>query len=169
MISRFLEDKTQKILAEFDLLSAPIDIIKCAEKMSVTVSSAVLGEDVSGIFVLKNGAANIGYNLGESENRQRFTVAHELGHFVLHSKEKQLFVDKTQSTFYRDLNSSSGQLRHEREANSFAAAILMPRVLVVEELEKKPNSSIKALADKFKVSEQAMTIRLTNLGLIDYH
>jgi len=169
MISRFLEEKTQKILTDFGLLSIPIDIIKCAEKMSVIVSPAVLGDDVSGIFVLKNGVGNIGYNLGEGENRQRFTIAHELGHFILHSKEKPLFVDKTQSAFYRDTNSSSGQLRHEREANSFAAAILMPRILIVEELNKNPDASIRELADKFQVSEQAMTIRLTNLGLIDYH
>lgn len=168
MISRYLEAKAEKILIDLGLMSLPIDIKTCAEKMAVIVSPADLGADVSGIFVLKNGTAHIGYKADDGENRIRFTIAHELGHFVLHSKEKPLFVDKTQLAFHRDTNSSSGELRHEREANAFAAALLMPKRLIEQELKNSPDRPISELANKFKVSTQAMTIRLTNLGLIDY-
>ena len=73
---------------------------------------------------------------------------------------------------FRDNTSSTGEYLKEREANSFAAALLMPRKSV-EEKAAEYNTEIAedliyALARDFNVSNQAMQIRLANLGIVDY-
>lgn len=75
---------------------------------------------------MDSGKGTIGFNPTESKTRQRFTIAHELGHFELHKQDSGLFVDKEFKMLFRDQNSSSGEIRKEQEANAFAAAILMP-------------------------------------------
>ena len=62
----------------------------------------------------------------------------------------------------------------ERQANQFAAALLMPKFLVEEELKSihidlGDEQGLKSLADRFAVSAQAMSLRLVNLGLIEAH
>ena len=64
----------------------------------------------------------------------RFTIAHELAHYILHTKETKLFVDK--QVLYRDGKSSTGEILQEREANAFAASLIMPGKLITEEVEK---------------------------------
>lgn len=73
---------------------------------------------------------------------------------------------------YRNHDSAKGEIKHEREANAFAAALLMPRERIITELEKMPfdladgdENAVKALADKFMVSTQAMLVRVSNLNL----
>ncbi len=118
----------------------------------------------------------IGYNNQHSEHRYRFTIAHEMGHFVLHRNNSKLFIEKMQRPgdriMFRDNASSTGEYLKDREANSFAAALLMPWKKV-EELAAKYNTEIAdelifSFAQDFNVSKQAMQIRLTNLGILDY-
>ena len=88
-----------------------------------------------------------------SPRRDRFTLAHEFGHYLLHSKQGQqpLVANRT------------GSDRAEWEANWFAAGFLMPK----SELEKaiKSTNSPILLADLFQVSTKAMQIRLSSIGL----
>ena len=95
----------------------------------------------------------------------------------MHAQTEPLFIDKNEDdkfTFlYRDDSSSSGEFSKEREANSFAAALLMPKKLVQEEIVKSSNKNnitklTTELASKFKFSTQAMNIRLSRLGYFDY-
>lgn len=130
----------------------------------------------SGILVVENGQATIGYAENETRVRQRFTKAHELGHFMLH-RGGNLFIDKknVSQSWYRPSNNSGPSTEwQEWEANEFAACILMPEHLVREELEKiqidysdndKGVSWIQTLAKKFDVSVSAMSIRISKLGL----
>jgi Zn-dependent peptidase ImmA (M78 family) len=70
--------------------------------------------------------------------RQRFTIAHEIAHYLHHSKrspQSQLFIDRT-VTFRRDEVSSTGDDREEVEANQLGAALLMPRELLQLEIKK---------------------------------
>jgi len=60
--------------------------------------------------------------------RQRFSIAHEIGHFILHQKQGQLFIDKTYKVFLRDQLSSSGENIQEIQANQFAAALWAVRL-----------------------------------------
>lgn len=69
---------------------------------------------------------------------------------------------------YRNNASSTGEVLIEREANAFAAAILMPKELIAQEINKLLDGDaleiITKLSKKFGVSEQAMSFRLSNLG-----
>jgi len=172
MILTYIEEKTEKLLKDLDIKNAPIDPTVIAKHLGVDVQSTPLEEEISGPFVMKDKMAFIRYNETEkNDKRTRFTIAHELGHFVLH-KEIPLIIDKgnNDKVLYRDATSSSGELHREREANAFAAALLMPKYLIEPEIKKVPKNSevIVFLSNKFNVSEQAMNFRLINLGLIEH-
>lgn len=95
----------------------------------------------------------------DSYTRRRFTLAHELGHFLLNHKGENgiLFRDG-------DYNFSGLQPNfQEREANQFAAELLMP-AFRVHSLIKNTPQTLGTLAQTFAVSESAMTYRLRNLG-----
>jgi len=156
----------------------PVDIYSIANYLSIDIHKDDLGSDVSGVLVIKNGKGVIGVNVNESNNilRTRFTIAHEIGHYMLHRFEQNLFVDQKnfRVVFHRDSESTSGKIKMERQANAFAAALLMPKDLILQELNKKSfnmydnddNDIIQKLADKFEVSKQAMTFRLANLQIL---
>lgn len=170
-----IEEKGSKLLDSLGLKYAPIPIKKIVRELDISLLSFDLGDDVSGALVIENGNARIGYNPSESEVRQRFTIAHELGHYILHRQERKdgLFVDNVKVMFRRQ-NSTDKEYRQEREANAFAASILMPEDLIRKEFELLMESEtfftdenmVRSLAKKFKVSNIAMTFRLTNLGYL---
>lgn len=165
MIFNYIEEKSVNILKEFDLLKSPINVNKLAKKLGVGVEASNFNDDVSGLFVIKDDKPYIAYNLNQNKKRSRFTIAHELGHFILHSKNKSLFIDKNRSIMYRNSESSTGEYLKEREANAFAAALLMPIPLILKEAKDlNGDDIIEKLASKFNVSTQAMSFRLSNLG-----
>ncbi len=168
----YLEEKSERLLFDANCYLLPISVEKCVHFLNISLKALDLDEDVSGFLILKEDTAHIGINKSNSRQRKRFTIAHEIGHYLLHAKSSKLFIDKKEKILYRNTNSSTGESLREIEANAFAASLLMPRKLILQELEIVTNVTegkfIKALAKKFDVSEQAITIRLTNLGLIDY-
>lgn len=178
MASRGIEVLTSDILKTAGILHPPIDIKKVAKLAGVKVKVSDLGDDVSGFLAVKNGKALIAINPDESIVRQRFSIAHELGHFYLHrNKGDVLYVSKQkrhslgQEIHYRNEKSSSGEYKKEREANGFAAAILMPESMLIKAIDLVSpfisiEEAIKKLAKIFHVSSIAMSIRLTRLGLI---
>lgn len=173
MVTPHIEELAERILKETNCFSVPVDVMQCAKTKGIDVKAIDNLEDgISGFFVIKDKNFHIGYNNSHPETRRRFTIAHELGHFLLHSKEIPLFVDKAERSLYRNLESSSGEVQKEREANSFAAALLMPKSLLKKEINncnlELVDSITKYLATKFKVSENAMAFRLTNLELLDF-
>ena len=172
MIITHIEEKAERVLEETDCFSAPVNVFECAAKLRVHLAEVSIEDEVSGLLVVKGETTHIRFNSGHHENRQRFTIAHELGHFILHSKSSPLFIDKEVKIMFRD-NSLTGDIQKEREANAFAAALLMPRDLILQyisgyDLELGEEGLVRNLSKTFKVSEKAMTIRLTNLGFIDY-
>ena len=104
-----------------------------------------------------------------SPGRRRFTIAHELGHWRLHSEgaDPQTRFCRTDEVEALGEPTRSGRAI-EREADRFAAALLMPEALVrVEAPEHRLN--VKVLADRFGVSVRAMQVRLESLELMpDY-
>lgn len=161
-----IEKQAEKILKENNCFAVPINVEGLVVNIGVKLDKVEFDDDVSGLFVLKNNKPFILYNATQSRNRTRFTIAHELGHYILHSKDRPLFIDK-KKVLYRDNNSSTGEVLMEREANAFAASLLMPRNLIQNELDKMVSQEedvIQYLADEFQVSTQAMSFRLSNLG-----
>lgn len=170
MLNKRIEKQAQKILTDLNIESLPIPIHNIIESRGIAMKAYDLGDDVSGLLVIESGKGVIGYNPNELMVRQRFTIAHELGHYELHRHEDELFVDKNFKVLFRDQNSSKGEIKKEQEANAFAAAILMPEHLVRREIEKNSfdltdEDSMKKLAKTFHVSLPAMTFRISNLGL----
>ena len=93
------------------------------------------------------------------ERRLRFTIAHEIGHFLLHP-------GRVVSERGGAANHATARLEHE--ADLFAAELLMPEHLVRQAvLEDGPD--VRRLADRFDVSAQAMSLRLRRLGLAERH
>ncbi|GHO75245.1 hypothetical protein KSD_30160 [Ktedonobacter sp. SOSP1-85] len=81
-----------------------------------------------------------------------------------------LFIDAQYIVYHRDAKSSTSEDQREREANRFAAALLMPATLLRSEIQKQPfdfgdEEMLTALANKFQVSTQAMSIRISNLNI----
>lgn len=170
MIRKKIEQIATQILDEFDVSELPVPIISIAEKIGLKIFNYDLGENISGALVIDNGQGIIGINPIESTVRQRFTVAHELGHYILHKNDESLFVDKDFKVLFRNQESSSGEIKREQDANAFAAAILMPQKLLAEiiknmSIDLTDESSIKDLAKMFDVSATAMTYRILNLNL----
>lgn len=168
---KLINSKISSILREYEILSPPINIDEIARKRGLEVIAYPLGDDVSGLLSIENGKGTIGYKDSEPKVRQRFTIAHELGHYELHRDKSNLFVDK--QFIYRSLNSGDTQEKKimEQEANYFASAILMPTNILKKEIDKvnfdlASESVIEDLAEKFEVSSTAMSIRISNLGLI---
>ncbi|MEO8608829.1 MAG: ImmA/IrrE family metallo-endopeptidase [Chloroflexota bacterium] len=164
------EKQAVYILEQYAIRGVPVDVVSLVQQMGLNVAAQELEDKVSGFLIIKNGQAAIGVNQNHHPNRQRFTVAHELGHYVLHRTLSNIFVDST-LTFYRDTNSTDGKTLQEIQANAFAAELLMPETIIRDylrtyEIDLYDARDVANLASKFGVSEQALTIRLVNLNLI---
>lgn len=166
-----IEAEANDILERTHCYKAPVPIDTVARRLGLNLESTGLGDDVSGVLVIANGQGFIGYNADQSPVRQRFTIAHECGHFVLHSATSELFIDKRyMALFRRDRTSSTGDNNQEVQANRFAAALLMPAELIRKEVasvdfDLGDEDAITELAEKFQVSKQAMSLRLASLGI----
>ena len=108
-------------------------------------------------------------NSSESPKRQYFTIAHELGHYFLHKElleTDEIIIDEASllgsPSLYRTDGTNSAVI--EREANNFAASLIMPKDLVAKAWDELQD--IEELAKIFKVSSVAMSIRLDRLGLV---
>lgn len=168
---KLINSKVSSILRELNIITPPINIEHIAKSRGLTVLPYPLGDDVSGLLSIENGVGTIGYKESESPLRVRFTIAHELGHYELHRDKSDLFVDK--QFIYRSLDSNNTAEKKimEQEANYFASAILIPTNLLRAEIEKTnfdlaTENAIEDLASTFDVSTTAMSIRISNLGLI---
>jgi Zn-dependent peptidase ImmA (M78 family) len=167
-----IETRAADLLRETNCFAIPVAVDKVAYRLGLAVEAAELGDDVSGILVVKNESGTIGYNESQAPVRQRFSIAHEIGHYVLHREHERLFIDKSYSAvFRRDQNSSTGEDLREIQANQFAAALLMPEELLAKEiagfsLDLGDELALTALASRFQVSSQAMSLRLAHLGIL---
>lgn len=165
-----IEKQATELLEAKGNKSAPINLDVVAHRLGIIVNYTTLGEDISGLLVVKEDRGVIGINSDHAPVRQRFTLAHEIGHYVLHRQNLGLFIDKKYSAVFRDSQSSKGKERIEIQANQFAAALLMPATLLekqvnMEGLDLGDDIVTEELAHEFGVSIQALGYRLANLGL----
>ncbi len=169
MASRKIEAKVLKLLQEYKVQRPPVPVEAIARKLGAEIRYSPFEGDISGMVYRDKDWTVIGVNSLHHPNRQRFTIAHEIGHMLLH-KGKEFHVDKTFRVNLRDDLSSQAVDREEIEANSFAAELLMPRHMLLEDLKGREidfenEENIRRLASKYRVSPQALTLRLTNLGV----
>jgi len=164
------QESAKKILIEANIKSAPVDIEKIISNLEIEYIETDQAEnDLSGFIkrLGKNDKPVIVVNKSHGEQRRRFTAAHELGHYILHSMH-DVFVDTTnEKVFFRKKDSSLSVDPKEIQANNFAAELLMPSDMLAKDItdglpteDASLNQLVKKLADKYNVSTQAMTVRL---------
>lgn len=175
-----IETAAEKLIEEFGIKETPVPVHEIAASKGCYVQHFIDDRDgrdgLSGVFMVNDNVPTIGFNYDQSKVRQRFTIAHELGHFILHYNDpKEVFVDNKPYALFRDYNSGTGSDIMEQQANAFAAALLMPQRFLVEEIKKldidldltdDESPGLAKLADKFNVSKLAMSIRLANLDSV---
>lgn len=166
------ENAARELLDEMRITRPPIPVEKIARQLGARLRFSPLDEELSGMVLVKDGAPVIGVNALHHPNRQRFTIAHEIGHLRMHLDQiaDEIHVDKQFPVLMRDVVASTGVNKIEIEANSFAAELLMPKHLLIESLKDgafdlHDDESITILAKKFKVSLQAIQLRLGQISI----
>lgn len=159
-----IEKRAHQTLIEHGMLSIPVDPVVIANRMGIRVSNAVFSDAyLSGMVAKRGDKKSVLVNNNDSLVRKRFTIAHELGHCILHLQNEGEFIDSTKDLFRSEDDSSHDDYR-EVEANEFAAAILMDADMIRETWSKYRDAG--DMAQLFRVSEAAMSVRLKTLGLM---
>lgn len=149
-------DLLRSILGELEQIETPINLAKILDYYGLSLEIAKFKlENVGGAY--DKSKKIIYLAVDDSPKRQSFTVAHELGHHLLGHKKDEIFY-RHQATDFNGQNK-----KDEKEANYFAASLLMPRELVVKFWER--SKDIELLAAYFGVSTSAAFWRIKNLGL----
>jgi len=159
--SKDTREKARAILQVTGIKEPPVDVNQVAERLGFKVLPFDFPDDTSAVLLIDGNVRSIGVNRRHALVRQRFSVAHELGHYLCGHEDfsdeyhvkvegRPIFVDP--------------EYRQELEANEFAAELLMPEFMLRKDFQKI-GLDVTALAKKYQVSEQAMWIQLINLGL----
>lgn len=158
-----IEKVAHQTLIEHGMYSIPVDPVVIANRLGIRVSNAVFSDaSISGMIAQRGGKKSMLVNSNDSIERKRFTIAHELGHSILHFDNEGEFVDSATDLF-RTEAPTDGPHNKEVEANAFAAALLMDAELVKKVWNELNN--LELMARVFMVSDSAMGIRLNSLGL----
>lgn len=159
-----LPKNTLDILARH-ICSYPVKLGKIASEFGVVVKISNLRMGISGQISKENDRYIIRVSRYESRERQRFTIAHEIAHFLLHRD----IIDSSTSGIRDNILYRSGQPQLiEYEANLLAADIIMPSAKIKERLSDTvddiDDEVIASLAEEFQVSRGSMDVRLEYLG-----
>lgn len=154
----------EKAVLDRHMSEYPVKLGQLAKDLGVAIRVSSLGTGISGQISREGNQYVIRVNRNEARERQRFTIGHELAHYLLHRS----IIDSdpegiTDTVLYR----SGKPERIEFEANRLAAEIVMPMSLIEKELKKDfggvvTEATIESLASRFEVSKAAMEIKLTN-------
>lgn len=164
-----IEKIAESLVEKYFISEPPINVKLLAEKEGFSVLEENLNAEVSGFLIIESNKKVIGIDKSENNKRRnRFTIAHEMGHYYLHHLDSGTHIDE-RIVYNRGKYSN----RRETEANVFAAALLMPTPIIKQTIKKNfkrliDENDIIKLAKQFEVSEIAMTFRLKNIGIADF-
>lgn len=163
---RRLSAEHQRIL-HGHLSEFPVKLGKLARSLGVAaIKVSNMKAGISGQISKEDGAYVIRVNRNEARERQRFTIAHELAHYLLHRN----IIDASPDGIKDNVLYRSGESDQvERDANKLAAVLVMPKNLITKKLADDfdgliTDATIESLASSFEVSRAAMEIRLSSLG-----
>lgn len=150
------------VLAEFGIRSPDeIDLEMIAHDRRALIKRNAMGM-AEGQLMYRDGRGTITVAADSSSvSRQRFTIAHEIGHIELHQNNKGLVVCDEEDLANRGDNQSQ-----ETEANEFAGELLMPEEMFRDACSGEPPrfELLKHLANTFQTSLTASAIRYTRIG-----
>jgi Zn-dependent peptidase ImmA (M78 family)/transcriptional regulator with XRE-family HTH domain len=152
------EGAARRALAVAGVSTPPVDVRSIAQQLGVAVFPRWFPNALSALFARHGDRALIGVNADHPEVRQRFSIAHECGHFVLHHDSQHFIELEPQSSG----DPPGYDWRKEQAANTFAAELLMPADWIRVDAKAY---SLDRLATRYKVSKEAMAYRLSNLRL----
>lgn len=147
----------EELLERSGSRGVPVNVAGLAEYLGLDVVEEPMDDEMSGYLEFRGGRWVAGLNIYHHPNRKRFTLAHEIAHFILHRDEKQRFVDEV---FARR---QGGADPKEREADTFAAEILMPESAFRSAITAGVKS-VQELAARFSASTAAVQVRARSLG-----
>ncbi|WP_240868854.1 ImmA/IrrE family metallo-endopeptidase [Pseudomonas sp. B707] len=152
----FLSDDQKAIISSHQI-NLPVPVGAIAKDLGLVILKSTMPGSISGEIREAEGIVTIKVNRHDVKERQRFTIAHEIAHFLLH--RERLAGGITDDVLYRSRLSDD----LEREANRLAADIIMPTTLIQEALithsTLKPEDRYKKIAELAQVSLAAIKIR----------
>jgi Zn-dependent peptidase ImmA (M78 family) len=165
-----MRESIRELLRIARVTDPPVPVEYIARCLGARVTYEPFVGELSGMLYREGDQIVIGVNVLHPKTRQRFTIAHEIAHLRLHENEG-LHLDRDFRIRHRDELSSQGSDRDEVAANHYAASLLMPKEMIERDLDGRridieDDDFVRELADRYKVSQQAMTFRLANLGYI---
>jgi len=161
-------------LAQYTISECSVDVIDVAKRLGFVVGNAVLNEEDDGFIIVEDGKNEImgiktdkliGVNSNRPLEWKRFIIAHELGHFVLHFKEKNL------KGLYAHREHKRGHSELENEADFFAANLLMPgdifekKYKEINQIYENNKEIVDVLSKYFIVTNRMAERRIEELGL----
>lgn len=167
--SRVLRREASRLLERFDVTAPAVPIDRIAKGLGAELRLLPYEGELAGMLARTGGRVVIGVNSLHHRNRQRFTIAHEIGHLLLHDVE--VHFDRDFKVRRRDAVSSAATDPAEIEANRFAAELLMPYGMLGADLDEsgldvESTDEVRPLAKRYGVSVQAMMNRIANLAYI---
>jgi hypothetical protein len=173
ILNKIKNKEPYELLKEYKIsIEPPIDISRLLKEIGIST----IAYDFTDIENVKNvehgsilGAAfskdddlAIFYKRSDSLHRQKFTIAHELGHCCLHCPNEE--ASHIEYRLDKTLEFTDNQAK-EKEANIFAGKLLIPEEALVKFYEKMIVPSLTDLANIFKVSTSVMSARLDYLKM----
>lgn len=158
------ETLIKTIANEQNQISLPVRVTDVAKKLGIEVQQFQLRSNLDAMLVKEasNGDFKVVSNMSQNNHRKRFSLAHEIGHYV---KNYQDWPSEKKAAIaeMRNSRSADGFDPEEIWANQFAAALLMPASIVRKYWAQ--GKTDEQMAKIFDVSNQAMNLRRVNLGL----
>jgi Zn-dependent peptidase ImmA (M78 family) len=151
------KQKAAKILEDFGYKDLCVDPVAICDSLGVLVKFGDFGENkakISGFFYQKENCIYV--NSNETPRRQTFTIAHELGHYIMH---KEYIESKDYKVVFRDSETVNDKSDIEKEADCFAAHLLVPKFML-DKYYKRLNLTIQELSDLFLVSQSVIVNRI---------
>ena len=151
----------KQLLRAADVRQPPVDLRRITTHHGLTYEEVdYFPDDVDALIVNTEDGTVAVVNKNQSNNRRRFSLAHELGHFVLHRDgsvlEATVSIDSP-PTVEPDRETSSVA---EREANLFAGELLVPVAFLKEHF--RPGMTAADVAKLFEVSESVAAIAISS-------
>ena len=160
--------KADDVLDTCGITQPPVPIESIPAAFGIELCELPASDDIFGAIVREGNRVLIAVNPAQHVHRQRFTIAHELGHFFCHPSRAE-HVDRDFRIHWRNRESSQGINLEEIEANRYAAELLMPERFLRQDLAQYSDldeHTVKTLSARYRVSGTAMKFRLINLGIL---
>ena len=149
-----IKEIAKSVIKDFDL-KYPLDIDKFCKTLNIDIYREDI--DMDGCLLCRNGRTAIIVNK-RKPNREKFSIAHELGHFFIPHHNELMF-----SCYDIENSSVITKLENEKEADEFAAELLMPKNLINKYIDNLSFDLIKKVSDMFETSLISTANRLVKL------